>query len=74
MENTGTVTIGVDYFATLIEDNAVMKEQIDALERFLAKEDSKLVYIKDIAAIFGFCLDKGPKIWAHVEKGGGDDN
>ena len=76
MENMreGTVTIGVDYFANLIEENAVMNEQICALERLLEKEDSKIVYTKHIEAIFGFESQPEPKIWTHVEKESADES
>ena len=73
MENTGTVTIGVDYYTNLVEESAVLRAKLEALERFVKGEKSKIVYVKDVAAILG--VEENPvKIWAHVEKGEDDDN
>ena len=76
MENMreGTVTIGVDYFVGLIENITKMETQIDALERFLAKEDSNLVYTRHISAIFDFGSKEAPKVWTNVGKGGSDES
>lgn len=65
----GTVTIGVDYFVGLIENITKMEAQIDALERLIEKEDSNLIYVRQIDAIFGFNVTPSPKVWAHVGKG-----
>ena len=54
MENTtvnGTVTIGIDYYTQLIEENASLKERFETLARFLDTDNSKVVYTEDVKRI-----------------------
>ena len=53
-DKRGTVTIGIEYYTDLVREHAIMEEQIHELKRFCKSETSKLIYVKEVAKIFGF--------------------
>lgn len=58
MDN-GTVTIGVDYYTDIVREHAIMEANIRQLKRFLKEErTSRMVYITNVAQIFGFNVEE----------------
>ena len=56
MEN-GTVTIGIDFYTALVENNAIMNDRLARLQKLLDRERT-MVYVRDVANIFGIEIEK----------------
>ena len=54
----GTVTIGIDYYSRLVEDNAALKERFEALKRYLDADGSRVVYSSDVKRIVGLICEE----------------
>ena len=55
--NEGTVTIGIDFYTALVENNAIMNDRLARLQKLLDRERT-MVYVKDVANIFGIEIEK----------------
>ena len=49
----GKVILGLDYYTQIIEENADMKAKIKALQTLINDETTSVLYVKDVATIFG---------------------
>lgn len=54
----GTVTIGIDYYTRLIEENTALKERFETLKRYLEADGSRVVYSADVKRIAGIISEE----------------
>lgn len=47
----GTITIGIDYYTQLIEENTKLKERMESLKRYMEATESKLLYVSEAKKI-----------------------